>query len=516
MSIERSNDDDRRSKERCSIGTFYAGRSVFVTGSTGFMGKVLIEKLLRSCPEIREIYLLMRPKKGVCIEDRLKKIIRLPLYDRLREECPSNFSKLIPIRGDTCVEGLGLASHDRQTIVDRVSVIFHVAANVRFEENLQKDIFSNTRSTRDVCVLASSMKNLVALMHVSSAYAQSDKPVVEETLYSPITDWKSTIHMVENLDEQTVRTFTPKYLGTMPNTYTFSKRLAEQVIADYSKELPCVIFRPSIVISTVDDPTSGWLDNFNGPVGLMTGGGKGILRVIRVDPEVCCDFLPVDVAIRAMLIATWKRGLVTLSEDPEVHVYNCSSYNIRRVSIRELIAIGQKSNEKIPVDGIIWYPRTALTKSHFLYYVLTLLVHLLPSLIIDSVLKITGRRPMLVNLHQKIYMALMTLSPFLNNEWVFHNDKMLDLFDTQVPPAEQNIFGFKYQNFDVPKYFENCLIGAKRYLLHEDLSLIEENKRRMERLHWLDMVVNAFVIGLLVWTLWKVGLFAGILRLFWS
>lgn len=37
-----------------------------------------------------------------------------------------------------------------------------------------------------------------------------------------------------------------RYLGSMPNTYTFSKRLAEQVIDDYSKDLPCVIFRPSI------------------------------------------------------------------------------------------------------------------------------------------------------------------------------------------------------------------------------------------------------------------------------
>lgn len=37
-----------------------------------------------------------------------------------------------------------------------------------------------------------------------------------------------------------------RYLGTMPNTYTFTKRLAEQVISDYSESLPCAIIRPSI------------------------------------------------------------------------------------------------------------------------------------------------------------------------------------------------------------------------------------------------------------------------------
>lgn len=58
-----------------SIPGFYSGRSIFVTGATGFMGKVLLEKLLRSCPDVREIFLLMRPKKGISIDDRLRRML---------------------------------------------------------------------------------------------------------------------------------------------------------------------------------------------------------------------------------------------------------------------------------------------------------------------------------------------------------------------------------------------------------------------------------------------------------
>lgn len=54
------------------IPDFFATKNVFITGGSGFMGKVLVEKLLRSCPKVGCIYLLLRNKKDKGPEDRLK------------------------------------------------------------------------------------------------------------------------------------------------------------------------------------------------------------------------------------------------------------------------------------------------------------------------------------------------------------------------------------------------------------------------------------------------------------
>lgn len=53
-----------------SIAEFYAGKTLFITGATGFIGKVLIEKLLRDCSNISQIYILVRAKNGIDPEIR--------------------------------------------------------------------------------------------------------------------------------------------------------------------------------------------------------------------------------------------------------------------------------------------------------------------------------------------------------------------------------------------------------------------------------------------------------------
>lgn len=56
------------------IQNFYVGKTVFLTGASGTLGKLVLEKLLRCCGDLKRIYVLMRDKRGVKSEERLREM----------------------------------------------------------------------------------------------------------------------------------------------------------------------------------------------------------------------------------------------------------------------------------------------------------------------------------------------------------------------------------------------------------------------------------------------------------
>lgn len=70
---------------------FYRGRSIFVTGASGLMGKVLIEKLLYSCSDLKQIFMLVRPKREKTVEMRLEEMFKLPVSKNKIFKKPGNY-----------------------------------------------------------------------------------------------------------------------------------------------------------------------------------------------------------------------------------------------------------------------------------------------------------------------------------------------------------------------------------------------------------------------------------------
>ncbi len=98
---------------------FLQGSSIFITGATGFLAKVLVEKVLRVQPDVGSIYLLIKPKQGSTAQQRLQQMLQLPVFDALRQMHGAGFdafiaAKLVAVEGDITEEDLGLQVRCKQ------------------------------------------------------------------------------------------------------------------------------------------------------------------------------------------------------------------------------------------------------------------------------------------------------------------------------------------------------------------------------------------------------------------
>lgn len=66
--LPTSDGDDATGRE---VKEFYRDSTLLITGGTGFLGRVLLQKLLRTFP-IKRIYLLVRKKNTQSVEERME------------------------------------------------------------------------------------------------------------------------------------------------------------------------------------------------------------------------------------------------------------------------------------------------------------------------------------------------------------------------------------------------------------------------------------------------------------
>lgn len=142
------------------INEYLKNKCVFITGATGFLGKSLIEKLLRSCYELDRIYLLVRPKKGKGTEERLDDLTDCKLFEKVKKLRPDYKSKMVAIAGDLEQDELGISQADKEVLCKNVNIVFHSAATVRFDEPMKMAVNMNIVGVKKIIALSKEMKHL--------------------------------------------------------------------------------------------------------------------------------------------------------------------------------------------------------------------------------------------------------------------------------------------------------------------------------------------------------------------
>ncbi|XP_063709163.1 fatty acyl-CoA reductase wat-like [Culicoides brevitarsis] len=480
-----------------SIVDFYKNKSVLLTGFTGFVGQIITEKLLRCC-DLKNLYVLVRSKKGKSWQSRVYETFKDPLFDRLRKEKPDFTERVIGVVGDCGSFNLGLNHEDVKTLLDNVNVVIHAAAIVKFDDTLTNAIKVNVKATKCLLDISTEMRHLQAFVYVSTAYSNcNQKGSIEETFYKPKISGNDMLNLLEFMDESLLNDITPDLLGDFPNTYTFSKHLAEDLVRSYEGKLPLVVFRPGIVMASFKEPVTGWINNYYGPIGLMYGISTGGIHVFRLKLETNAEMVPVDMVVSCILASAWDIGRNSYQSIP---VYNFVPSRKNRLTWGQFLEENFAAAETFPNSKAYWYFAFETVEDKIKYSILHFFYHTLPGHIVDFFLQFTNTKFRLSRTYKLINKLSSALEHFVFNSWNFEHNNVTELWK-KMNAVDQEKFFFDMEQLNWKDFHTESLRGMRYFIAKDDPSTIPYALKRHKVLKVVHYVVTYSIKGVALYLL---------------
>ena len=492
-------------KQTFSVIDFYANKTILITGSTGSIGKLLLEKLLRECSEVKRIYLLIRSKKSLSSQQRLKNMFSSSLiFDH------QSLDKVYAIDGDICQDNLGISDEDYQKLCQEVQIVFHSAAYVKFSGVLETFIEQNVKGTDRLMGLCEQMLRLESIVHVSTAFSNCVQKNIEERIYPPPFDlakWpdlNSFLKMLEkNFAKLNIKNGHP-ILNGHPNPYTFSKAIAEWHVNKRYGHLPVMICRPSIVASTYREPLRGWIDKFAGYTSMVSVLCTGIARSLIVNLDCKAEIIPADYVVNSLLIcAAYRASSMFDSCRKVVHqtIGPQNSITWQRMNDENFLYENQMPTMKLIRPVKKDYSNKYQTSWDKLCYKWTKLFNHYPfALFIDFLCLITGNRPFLVRITRIMHATSEELKFFTTKNWHFQCKNNMEIYHL-INEQERPLFNCDCNTIDWSDFCYQTLMGGRRYLLKEPDSNIEQAKQRKNLLHLIYESIYFFRNVFIIWVI---------------
>ncbi|GMT01538.1 hypothetical protein PENTCL1PPCAC_23712 [Pristionchus entomophagus] len=482
------------------INSLFAGRSIFLTGGTGFVGKVVIEKFLRDVPEINKIFVLVRGAKGKTAAQRWAKISQSVLFKRVRTECPQMLAKVVPVEGDITLDHLGLSEENLKAVLEHTSVVLHCAATVRFNEELRTAIDLNVRGVDRIIKLCKRMPKLECFLHCSTCYVNTDKiGEIEEKLYDAACDPYKLIDahtwMSDELLEGISETIKKKYY----NTYTFTKHIAEELVRRECADVPTLIFRPAVIAGIWKDGIPGWVDAFQGMTANALGFGMGTIPRMPTDPKHLVDAVPVDAVSNMMIACAAYRLHLTAKRDRSMPVFHCASSMLNPLTVGDYRDLCGSFLTTYPLEKILLSPTLGTRGTPELEDAVFAFKQHVIGPVLDAVSGLYGKKPQWASSFGKAREAFQILIPFNSKPWVYKTQGMLELLE-MMQPADRQKFEFDVRKLNWTEFISDVLFGMKTFLCRNDIfsdAKLDEARNQVKNTQALEFAASILIPYLL-------------------
>ncbi|WP_432548578.1 SDR family oxidoreductase [Kineococcus sp. SYSU DK004] len=349
------------------------GKRLLLTGVTGFIGEALVQRLLVDLPGTR-VVVLVRPKPGQSGEDRVRALLRKPIFAAAGDVDDLLKTRVEVLEGD-------LASVPE--FPADVDVVVHCAGDVSFDPLIQDAFTTNVLGTQAMVdrtlEAAAASGRPVHYVHVSTAYVGGRRRgAVPERAVEHEVDWRKEttaglqlaarieedsrleprlreflraaerdhgragpLSVAAGAEERRVRWVVEQQKAAgkerartlgWTDCYTFTKAMGERLVEEVAAPVvPTTVLRPSIVESALQHPHPGWIEGFKMAEPIILAYGKGELTEFPAAPDSVLDVVPIDHVVNAIIAAS--AAPPPLSQPAYYHV---SSGNRNPITFRGL------------------------------------------------------------------------------------------------------------------------------------------------------------------------------------
>jgi len=537
--------EPRKQVEKLSVLESFAGKRILLIGFTGFIGKVWLAKILEEVPEIAKIYLLIRRQRSTTAQRRFEKVVaESPLFENLHTRHGDDFGaflseKIEVIEGDVTQQGLGIAPATFERMKSDLDLVINSSGLTDFNPDLRQALSINIDGTLHLIDFMRRCDH-AALLHLSTCYVVGFRDGrIAETItpnYTPKglvdfdaeAEYESMRRLAGEIESraesseisarlrQQVLSKGRKLSNTeleaqirkqrqrwtrdelieagmrrarelgWPNTYTFTKSLAESLIAKLGADLPIAVVRPSIVETSTHDPFEGWNEGVNtsAPISYLLGT---FFRQMPTNGKKCLDIIPVDLVCRGMaLIAA---ALIERRHEPMYQLATSATNPCDMRRTIELTGLAHRKHYRAQDDFnkrlLAYFDTIPVSKERY-----QKLSAPAQKQIVQALQRILSPLPMmrspLVRRERdldRVEKIIQLYEPFiLYNEYVFEA-RNVELLSAALPEKERAAFGYDASYIDWWDYWINVHIPALRkwsYPIIEGRPVENKTKRAVQ------------------------------------